>query len=114
MKYQRELLEDETYLPITFQQFEALTNEMLVHINEMTAPMAVDGRIMAGVIMSVIHGLDKKTVIITKQDLFNRTLNYLSNQMSYQAVEAIKQQMAAQSATLSAVPDDLADPQTVQ
>jgi hypothetical protein len=111
MKYLQELKEDETYLPITFQQFENLTNEMLGHINLMIAPLAVDGRIMAGVIMSIIHGLDKKTVIITKQEIFNRAVNLLSNQMSYQAVEAIKEQIAraAGETTLKSVPDELAE-----
>ncbi len=97
MNYRRELKEGEVYLPITFQQFEALTNEMLIPINEMTAPQAVDGNFMAKVIMSVVHGLDKKSTIVTKQELFDRSINLISNQVTHQAVQLMMEELLKKS-----------------
>ncbi len=105
MSYRKELQEGETYLPITFQQFEDLTNEMLKHVNEVTAPQALDGNFMANVIMSVIHGLDRKATTINKQELFDRSLNLISNQVTHQACEAIMKKLRAEQQPLSAVPD---------
>ena len=108
MIFRRELKENEAYLPVTFQQFEDLTNEMLKYVNEVTAPQALDGNFMANVIMGVIHGLDRKTVIINKQELFDRAINLISNQVTHQAVEAIMTRLKTQlgESQLQAVPDD--------
>lgn len=105
MNYLKELKEGETRLPITFKQFEDLTNEMLGYVNEVTKPQAIDANFMANVIMSVIHGLDRKTTIIHKQDLFDRSINLISNQVTHQACEAIMTKLRAETQPLTAVPD---------
>ena len=40
--------------------------------------------------MSQAQALDRKTVIINKQELFDRAINLISNQVTHQAVEAVK------------------------
>ncbi len=107
MKYKKELKEDEVYLPITFQQFETLTNEMLVHLNEMTAPQAIDGNFMAKVIMCVVHGLDKKTTTIMKQELFDRSINLISNQVTHQACQVMMEELLKRTGKVpELVPDE--------
>lgn len=87
---------DESLLPVTMQQFEDLTNEMLIEINSFTAPQALDGNYMAKVVMSALHSGDKKLGSFKKSELFERCINIISNQITFHAVRAIEMKEEAE------------------
>jgi hypothetical protein len=94
---------DLTYLPVTYQQFQDLTNELLDEINKLMDPHFIDGEYMAQVLMATIHSLDHKLALVSKEDLFNGCVNRISNHVTYAAVKAIQDKHEAEAAA-KAVP----------
>lgn len=88
---------DEIYLPITGKQFEDLTNEILVAMNELAAPDMVGPDYFAGVLMSDIHSRDHKLGRIKKSELFEGCVNRISCQATYHIVEANQARLKAQA-----------------
>lgn len=85
------------YLPVTMKQFETLTNDLLNQINQLTAPDGkLDGNYMAQVVMQVIHGLDHKVGRISKTELFYGCINRISNNVTFYAVEQMRERLQAQ------------------
>lgn len=106
----KSLSKDLTYLPVTMQQFENLTNELLAQINILMGEHKINGDFMASVLMSAIHAIDHKTAIINKTTLFESCINRISNQVTFHAVEAIQKRLVEQQQKdnpqpLSVVPD---------
>ena len=87
---------DEVYLPITGKQFEDLTNEILVAMNELSAPDVVGPDYFAGVLMSDIHSRDHKLGRIKKSELFEGCVNRISCQATYHIVEANQTRLKAE------------------
>ncbi len=100
--------ENETYLPVTMQQFESLTNEVLTKVNEVCNPHFLNADYMAQILMSAIHALDHKHGLVKKSDLFESCINRISCHITYHAVQEIQAKLKreAGSATLEAVPDE--------
>lgn len=88
---------DEIYLPITGKQFEDLTNEILVAMNELATPDVVGPDYFAGVLMSDIHSRDHKLGRIKKSELFEGCVNRISCQATYHIVEANQARLKAQA-----------------
>jgi hypothetical protein len=88
---------DETYLPVTLQQFESLTNELLVPFNELTTPQALDGNYFADIVHGAIHQLDRKRGTIKKSELFMSCVNMVSKHITYHAVESIRAALKAKA-----------------
>ena len=86
------------YLPVTLDQFEKLTNEMLVALNKITAPHFLDANNVANLLMSVIHAMDHKTGVANKLDLFDSMVNRISCQLTYAIVEGMRQKLASEQA----------------
>lgn len=80
-------------MPVTMQQFEDLTNEMLLAVNKVTAPHALDADYMAQVVMSALHGRDKKSGVFNKHDLFEACISFISNHVTYHAVQVIQKRL---------------------
>jgi butyrate kinase len=89
---------DQTYLPVTMQQFQDLTNEILTKFNELTSPHGLDGNYMAQVVHGVIHGLDRTTAVVSKSDLLDRSVNMVSKHVTYHAIQEIEARMKAEKA----------------
>lgn len=96
--------QDETYLPITMQQFEDLTNEILIKLNTLfpadpdpDAPKALDAEYAAQVLMSAIHALDHKHGIVKKSDLFESCVNRVSCHVTYHAIQEIQRKLKEKS-----------------
>lgn len=87
-----------THLPVTMQQFEDLTNEILVGINELCRPHFLSSDYMAQILMSAIHALDHKHGYVSKADLFESCVNRISCHITYHAVEEIKKKLNPQKA----------------
>lgn len=98
---------DSTYLPCTLQQFQDLTNEILIEFNKLIAPSALDGNYFADVLNGVIHSLDRKTARVSKQDLFDGCVNLVSKHVSYHAIEAMRQQLNQPSQSESDLNEDI-------
>ncbi len=98
---------DDIYLPVTMQQFEDLTNEVLLKFNVITAPNGLNADYMAQVLMSAIHALDHKHGVVKKSELFESCVNRISCHVTFHAVEEIQKRLkaAAGETTLAAVPD---------
>ncbi len=107
---------DETYLPVTMQQFEDLTNEILLELNKLTAPNALGPDYAASIIMEAIRALDRTKALISKKALFDSSVNLISRHVTFFAIEQIKERQKAQqeavnaptpetAPTLAAVPD---------
>jgi uncharacterized protein (DUF488 family) len=90
-----------TYLPVTMQQFEDLTNELLVEMNKLVAPENTaitadtaqkffDANYMAQVLMSAIHAYDHKHGWVNKSELFDSCVNRISCHVTYHAVQEIQ------------------------
>ena len=84
---------DKDYLPVTMQQFEDLTNEMLVEINKRCAPHALDANYVAQILMSAIHALDHKHGRVSKTELFDSCINRISCHVTYHAVQEIQKRL---------------------
>jgi hypothetical protein len=107
-----------TYLPVTMQQFETLTNEILKAVNEVTAPHYLSSDYMVQILMSAIHAYDHKTGIVKKSDLFESCVNRISCHVTYHASEAVRAKLqstpedqAAETnapSDLAVVPDEMA------
>ncbi len=80
---------DEIYLPVTPEQFESLTNELLVEFNKLLAPMAADANYFAARVMNVIHQLARTQGTVKKSALFDGCVNLVSKQVTFQAIEAL-------------------------
>jgi len=110
-----EFTEDETYFPVTMQQFETLTNEILTEVNKVTDPHSLSGDYLAQILMSALHAIDHKQGVVKKSDLFLSCINRISNHITYHAVEEIQRRMKQtdeplpdnpeEKKTLTAVPD---------
>jgi hypothetical protein len=99
-----------TPLPITMDQFQALTNEILVEINKLCAPHFLDSDYVAQIVMSAIHAMDHKIGYIKKADLLAGCINRISCHVTYHAVQAIQERIKAKAAeegkALEAVPTE--------
>lgn len=95
---------DETYLPVTTEQFQDLTNEILAETNKLTAPNFLDAEYMAQILVAVIHGLKREQGIVSKISLFNTCVNRISCQLTFninQEIQArIKQKAKENGETL--------------
>lgn len=78
------------YLPITMQQFEDMTNELLVEINKLCDPHFLDANYVAQVLMSAIHAYDHKVGWVSKSELFDSCVNRISCHVTYHAVQEIQ------------------------
>lgn len=96
-KQTKKSLASYTMLPLTMQQFEDLTNDLLLHINEHMTPHALDAEYLAQVLMSVIHASDRKTGKVRKEDLFEACVNTISRHVTYHAVEEIQKRIKAKA-----------------
>ncbi len=85
-----------TYLPVTMQQFEELTNEILAAINEVAAPHFLSADYAAQILMSAIHALDHKHGRVEKSDLFESCINRISCHVTYHAIEEIQKRLKAE------------------
>lgn len=107
---------EETYLPITMQQFEDLANEMLVKVNALCAPQFLDAENMARIAITVIHGMGREQGIIKKSDFFERCVNRLSCQLTFginegmnakAKMEEAKKKKESGEVHLAAVPEEV-------
>lgn len=89
---------DEINLPVTMQQFEDLTNEILVAINQVAAPNALDADYTAQILMGAIHALDHKHGYVKKSELFESCINRISCHVTYHAVQEIQTRLKAKAA----------------
>jgi hypothetical protein len=86
---------DFTHFPVTMQQFQDLTNEILVAINEVTAPHALDADYAAQILMSDLHSRDHKSGYGYKSEWFEGCLNRISCHVTYHAVQEIQARIKA-------------------
>ena len=97
-------LNDATYLPVTMAQFEALTNELLVPLNEVAqlhcteGNKGYNGEYLAQIVMSAIHTYKHEVGIIYKSELFESCINRISCHVTFHAVEQIKERLNPQKA----------------
>jgi hypothetical protein len=89
----QEFSDNETYLPVTMEQFESLANEMLTAFNVISAPHFLNADIMATVVHSSIHHLNHSIGIIKKSELFDACVNRISNNLTFRIAEGIRQKM---------------------
>ena len=102
-----------TYLPVTMQQFESLTNEMLVELNKLVAEENQDGtknfdaNYVAQILMSAIHAYDHKHGWINKSDLFDSCVNRISCHVTYHVVQEIQAKLKQEAGVSPVlVPDE--------
>lgn len=93
-------------MPVTMQQFEDLTNEILIEVNKITAPNALDADYMAQILMSAIHAYDHKDGIVLKTHLLESCINRISCHVTYHAVEEIKNRLQNKEGTLQSPSTD--------
>ena len=78
------------------QQFQDLTNELLVEFNKLMSPHALDGNYMAQVVHGAIHSLDRTEAKVSKTALLDRCVNMVSKHVTYHAVQEIEARMKAE------------------
>jgi hypothetical protein len=81
---------DDTYLPVTTQQFQDLTNEILAEVNKLTDPNFLDAEYMAQILVAVIHGLKREQGIVNKTTLFQTCVNRISCQLTFNINQEIQ------------------------
>lgn len=92
-------VKDATYLPVTMDQFQELTNELLTPINELCRPNFLSGDYFAQILMSAIHAYDHKTGMVYKSELFESCVNRISCHVTFHAVEEIRKRLSPDKAT---------------
>jgi len=92
--------ENETYLPVTMEQWADLVNEFLTKFNEVAAPKFLVAGAMEELLMQAIYHLDHDKGIILKDKLFEGCINRLSCHLTYNSVKAT-QEAAKQAASES-------------
>jgi hypothetical protein len=97
-------LNDATYFPVTMQQFQALTNELLVPLNEVAQlhctedSKGFNGDYMAQIVMSAIHAYKHEVGILYKSELFESCINRISCHVTFHAVEEIRKRLNPEKA----------------
>lgn len=86
-------LNDATYLPVTMDQFQELTNELLVPLNEIARPNFLSGDYFAQILMSAIHAYKHEVGIVYKSELFESCVNRISCHVTFHAVEEIRKRL---------------------
>lgn len=76
-----------------------------MEINKLTAPQAIDGDYMAATVMSALHSQKGGTML--KSEVFDSCVNRISQQMTFHAVEAIQERIAANEAAKKAATGQL-------
>lgn len=89
---------DLTALPVTMEQFQDLTNEVLTALNEISAPLALDADYVAQILMSAIHAMKHEFGYAKKSDLFESCVNRISCHVTYHVVEEIQNKLKAKAA----------------
>lgn len=100
---------DQTYLPCTLQKFQDLTNEVLTEFNKIIAPNALDANYFAQVLHGVIHAIDRKVGVVSKQELLNACVNMVSKHVTFHAIQALEQYMQAEAAKNGEAPPPTAE-----
>lgn len=88
---------DETYLPVTFQQFEDLTNEILSAVNMVCHPHALSADYMAQVLTSAIHSLKADEGLVKKSSLFKACIKRISSHITFEASQEIQERLKAEA-----------------
>lgn len=105
---------DEMYLPVTFDQFEDLTNELLAAMNMLTAPHYLSADYMAQVLTSAIHALKGDDGLIKKSALFKSCVKRISMHITFDANTEIQDRIKAEAAkageTVGTLPADQLQP----
>lgn len=89
---------DQIYLPLSGKQYEDLVNELLPALNgvaEAERGQSFDGKYLSQILMSVIHSLDHKDGLVSKQALFEGCVNRISCHITYHIVQKIQDDMKA-------------------
>lgn len=81
---------DRTHFPMTMEQFQDLTNELLVELNQLTAPYALDADYVAQVLMSALHGTKADIGFLSKYAIYESCIHRISSHLTYDAVQAIQ------------------------
>jgi len=89
---------DDVMLPVTMDQFQTMTNEVLTEINKYIAPNFLNADYMAQILMSAIHALDHKHGYASKQALLESCINRISCHVTYHAVQEIQKRLEAEKA----------------
>ena len=89
---------NDTYLPITPQQFQDLGNELLAEVNKIAAPQFIEADWFAQVLNAVIHGLKREVGHIKKTELMAYCINRLSCRMTMDCIEQIHARIKAKAA----------------
>lgn len=84
---------DMTFMPITMQQFEDLTNEVLIEVNKIAAPHGLDANYMAQILMGALHAYDHKEGFVSKTALLESCINRISCHVTYHAVQEIQKKL---------------------
>jgi hypothetical protein len=87
-----------THLPVTMEQFQDLTNEILVEINKLSKPHFLEADYVAQIVMSAIHAMDHKIGYVKKQELLASCINRISCHVTYHAVQEIQARIKAKAA----------------
>lgn len=90
--------DDLTHLPLTMEQFQGLTNEILEKVNKFCAPHFLDADYLAQILMSAIHAMDHKIGYAKKSELFASCINRISCHVTYHAVQEIQGRIKAKAA----------------
>jgi hypothetical protein len=108
-------INDEIFFPLTLEQYESLVNEIFTEVQGLTAPQGINPDDQSETMISVLHGYDKAKGVLSKADLFERCVRYLSSRMTYNiglAMQARKK-AAQESNHLEVVPPIVVEPDSI-
>lgn len=88
--------EDMAAMPITYPQFEALTNELLTEINKYADPHFLEANYFSQIVMNAIHAYDHKIGFISKSEVLSSCINRVSCHVTYAAVAEIQKKQNMQ------------------
>ncbi len=83
--------------PITHKQYEDLTNEMIVTLNELASPECFDPEFIGAILANAIHSVDFKGGFQTKGKLVDTMIDLIAKRMSFEISEGIRHKKEAEA-----------------
>lgn len=102
--------DNDIFLPITMQQFQDLTNEIMTEMNVVAAPNFTKGDYVAQLVMSTLHALDHKNGRTKKSEIFLSCVNRMSCHVTYAAVQEIQRRLKEETEAAEALGEETGTP----
>ena len=102
----RKTTKDTFHKPLTDSQYETLTNEFIVRLNNLCEPEQMHPEFVGAILANAIHSVDAKGGFVTKEKLFDTVVDLIAKRLSFQISEGIRLKAEAEKKAKEETPTD--------